>query len=347
MTFVRALGDDKRAGPRYLETVRFGWAPLLLALTVGGCSTSMTVRGRVVHPAQVPVRVFPRILVIASDGAESEPLAAAIAAHLEGDGSLVRRGTAAEARALRERGELARGTILLHVDAALRDERRAGWTRSNRLECGPLGCVESTRPVMRYVPAVAGHAALTVFDGRTGRRLQRETVDAEEAGGDPMGMRLQVLGRLTERAIEMLDQRAEDVAIELHPTEAPEVQAALHAIRDGRWTHGRDLLEQYVGSEDFGALPDEERARVLYDLSQAHRFDPSVPVDVRFERASEALHAAVQLHPQDRYASALTELAAHRRARELVQAQEQARHHNFRVGRTDRDPVPEPPASYR
>jgi len=301
-----------------------------------------------VHPAQVPVRAFPRILVIASDTGEADQLAAAIVAHLEGDGSHVRRGTPAEARALRQRGELARGTVLLHVDAALRDERRAGWTRSNRLDCGPLGCVESNRPVMRYVPAVAGRVALTVFDGRTGRRLQRESIEAEASDGDPMGMRLQVIERLTERTVQLLDQRAEDVAVELHPTEAPQVQAALDAIRDGRWTHGRDLLERYVVSADFGALSREERARVLYDLSQARRFDPSVPPDVRFERASEALEAAVQLHPQDRYASAISELEAHRRARELVQAQEQARHHNFRVGRTEgAASVPEPPESYR
>jgi len=327
--------------------MRSGGLAFLLALAVGGCSAAVTVQGRVVHPAQVPVRAFPRILVIASDATESRQLAEAIAAHLEGDGSHVRLGTAGDARAMRERGALDRGTVLLHVDAALRDERRASWTRSNRLECGPLGCVESNRPVMQYVPAVTGRVALTVFDAHSGRRLQREAVDAEESGGDPIGMRLLVLDRLTRQTVRLLDQRAEAVSVELHPTEAPEVQAALDAIRDGRWAHGRDLLERYVGSEDFGSLPDEERARVLYDLSQAHRFDPSVPVDVRFERAADALQAAVQLHPQDRYASAITELEAHRRARELVQAQQQARHHNFRVGRRGGDPVPEPPASYR
>src|SRR5690606_33528910 len=148
--------------------------------------------------------------------------------------------------------------------------------------------------------------------------LQREVLTEEEVGEDVLGMRLRVVERLVTRAQRLIDQRTESVEVHLEEVEAEEVVAALERIRVGDWTRGREALERYVEGAGFAAQPDEVRARVLYDLGQARRFDTTIEAERRFARAGEAMRAAVRLRPQSRYATALAELAAHRRSRAMV-----------------------------
>jgi len=101
-----------------------------------------------------------------------------------------------------------------------------------------------------------------------------------------------------------------------------------------------------VESSEFDELPREHRAVVLYDLGQVRRFDRSLPPEQRFERAAEALRAAVRLAPEPRYALALGDLQAHRRSRAMVREQHAAMAHNFRIGSGRGPDVPEPPDHY-
>lgn len=318
---------------------------LALALT-SACGGGLTVAGTVVRPAAVPLRAFPHILVVRGSGEESREVAEQLAAHLGGSRSEVRTPTAEEVAALRERGALRPGTVVVAVDAELFQEDRPTWGRRDMMDCGPVGCVETQRPAMQSTPVVIGRVRLTVTDGPSGRALQREDLVEEEVGPDVLGSRLRVLERLGERTTSLVDQRAEPVRVELLHVDAPEVRRALELIARGQWAHGASALQAFAESTAMDALPPDARARVLYDLGQARRFDPSLPPEERDARASEALRAAVRTVPDARYAAAIVELSAHRRSRALVRAQEEARTHNFRLA-SDAGAVPEPPASYR
>lgn len=312
-----------------------------------GCAHGVTVRGEVVQPAQVPVRAFPRIIVTSSEEAEAERLADAVAQHLVVSRSRVRRMSQAEVDAARERGDLGRATAVVSVAVAVSSRLRAQWARRREMTCGPLGCTDTNRPYLRNVPLIVGSASIRVIHGPSGRVLQRENVSDEEAGLDDVGARLRVLERLGERVLALLDQRTELVAVELVPVDLPRVRGALDAIREGRWAEGRRVLERFVEAQSFSTLPSETRARVLYDLGLARRFDRELPHDARFELAADALRAAVRLQPEARYARALEALDEHRQSRAEVVRQRNAMAHNFALLANPEGDVPEPPASYR
>lgn len=315
------------------------------ASMLAGCSSALTVRGDVVRPARVPVRAFPRILVVSDGTPEGETVADAVARHLASGRSRVQRLPPAEVTARRDADRIPRATVVVRTAVELVRRDRPEWARRRELDCGPLGCIESQRPYVRDVPVLTGRLTVTVADGPSGRSLQREAVEEQQSGVDLLGMRLRVLERLSERARELVDQRTERVVVELHPVEHPAVRAALALIREGEWTAGRRRLERFTESEAFAALPVDRRALVLYDLGQSLRFDTSLPPDQRFDRAAQALRAAVRLVPEPRYANALGELRSHRRSRAMVREQQEAMAHNFRLGQPGPE-VPEPPAHY-
>lgn len=321
----------------------------LAALVIAsGCSSALTVRGDVVLPAQIPVRAFPQILVTAEDTPESLHVAQRLVEHLSRGESDVRSAPEEAIEQWRQDGRIRRATVIVRVRAQLTERDRPGWERVDSTECGPLGCVQASRNTIVVVPVLVGHMTLTVVDGPSGRALQREQVDEEESGQDVLAMRMRVLERLGTRALELVDQRTERVAVQLHPIDNSTVRDALASIRAGRWTRGRRTLERFVRSTGFDALSSGQRAVVLYDLGQVCRFDRSLPADERFRRGAGALRRAVRLDPETRYANALAELEAHRQNRALVHEQDDAMAHNFRIAEDSTGAsVPDPPAAYR
>ncbi len=323
---------------------------------LAGCSGALAVRGAIVQPARVPVRAFPRILVTADESPEADQLADAMARHLVVGRSAVRRVAPDEVEAMRAAGRLRRATVVVHVSLTITRHERPEWMRRETLDCGPLGCIETRRPYVEDVPVLRATLSLTVRDAETGRLLQREAVEDEEAGMDVLGMRLRVLERVRAQTLALLDQRAEPVVVELHPVDAPPVRRALARIGEGEWAEGRALLERFVRSAACDALPTDQRAIVLSDLGQARRFDTRVSAGRRLAAAARALGAAVRLVPAPRFASALADLEAHRRSRALVREQQEAMAHNFSLARADAAPppgqspadaIPAPPAGYR
>lgn len=312
----------------YASVVR---ASVVIATLLVGCSGALTVRGEVVRPARVPVRAFPRILVTATDDAESREIADNVAAHLTRGRSDVERVGRERIATLRTGGAIPRGAVVLEVRARLIESDRPGWGNRDELECGPTGCVESRRLELRDVPVLEGLLLVSVTDGPSARPLQRVELREEESGADVFGMRLRVLDRLGQAARALLDQRTEHVNVELLPIDRPEVARALDAVRSGDWRAARRALARFVRSDRFGALPADQRARVLYDLGQTLRFDPTLPAEARFDHAERALERAVRLAPEPRYARALADLESHRRSRAMVIEQAEAMAHNFEL----------------
>lgn len=342
------------------ETLRTSIAIAVTALALVACSNGMTVRAEVVQPARVPVRAFPRILVTSDSTAEADEIADQLARHLAIGRSNVRRLDPRAVTLLREAREMPRATVVVDVRVGLSRRDRPEWNRPSSMICGPIGCVDDRRPTIQDVPVLVGELALTVIDGGSGRVLQREQLSEEDSGMDLLGMRLRVLERLSQRALELVDQRAAQVPVVLHPIEDPRVRAALDEVRGGSWTRGRELLEAFRASDDFEALPPEQRALVLYDIGQMLRFDRSMPADRRFDEAARMLNAAIRLVPAPRFAAALGELEEQRHSRAMVLEQEDATAHNFAL--SDAPPgspssersaegapptVPQPPDAYR
>lgn len=305
----------------------------------------MTVQGEVLQPAQVPVRAFPHILVTAPADAESQELARAVARHLALGRSEVEQLAPEAIEAARDDGRIERTTVVVELQSTLSRVDQPAWAQSDGLDCGPVGCMDPGHSGMRDVPVLTGNVLVIVWEGASGRALQRVEIAEEESGGDLMGMRLRVLERLVQRTLALLDQRIELVPVHLYPVAHAEVQRALDAVRAGRWGEGRRHLEALVRSPGFRALPADQRALVLYDLGQTRRFDATVPAEQRFAGAMRALRAAVRLVPHPLYAQAIADLERHRRSREMVREQQEAMAHNFALSRPP--DTPEPPARYR
>ncbi len=300
-------------------------------------------RGSIAQPARVPVRAFPRIVITASDDPESRELADKVARHLSSGRSGVDRVRRERIERLRERGELEIASVVVEVRATLSRRDRAEWGRREVLDCLPLGCFETSRASIRDVAVLHGELVVAVADGPSGRALQRVEISEEEEGDDVLGMRLRVLDRLGRQALELVDQRTEEVPIQLFPIAHPDVQRAVIAVGNGRWEEGRVLLQLFVRSRAWQELPAEHRALVLYDLGQTLRFDRSLDADRRFDAAERVLRAAVRLTPSPLYARALDDLEHQRRMRALVREQHEATAHNFALQGGD---VPPPPLTY-
>ncbi len=289
------------------------------------------------------MRAFPRIVVVSDADPGSSELARAIAGHLEDGRSVVHQMGSETLERLRVAGRVAQATVAVEVRATLTERESPAVGARERLDCGPAGCMDWRR--LDSAPVVRAQVQLRVADGPTGRLLQELSLDEEEAGPDVLAIRLRLLERLGRRVTALLDQRVEEVQVELHPVDHPAVRAALEAAGAGRWDDARRRLEAFVRSSAFRALPVDARAAALHDLGQARRFDASLPAEQRFAAAARALRAAVRLVPHPRFAHAVAALAAHRRSLAMVQVQQEAMAHNFALARRSHT-TPAPPASY-
>ena len=315
-----------------------------VSLLLTACTAGLTAHGRVLMPAQVPVRAFPHIVVVSGDSREERRLGRTVAEHLSQGRSEVRVLSLSELAA-RDDTLDRRATATVLVALRFQERSRPTWARRNSLSCNAFGCFDARRSTIVEVPEVRARLDVTVrVPGRVSP-IQTVQLTEEEAGEDVLAIRLRLLAALRQRLLSLFDQRTVDVPVELLTAGQPAVDDALEDIREGRWDEGRAQLERYAASADFQALPRHLQALVLYNLGQARRFDVSRPAEERFDAAADALLRAMRLVPEPRYAQALRELSNHRQSRNLVRAQEDARTHNFALG--DGGEVPEPPADYR
>jgi len=320
---------------------------LVLAGAFAGC-VGPTVVATVPTPALVPLRTFPVIVLAPGPRSAERRIGEALARHLRGDGREVRLVDQASIEAMRQRGELPPASVVVGLEV---EELRASRTRlGNRPEtvCGPAGCYTRGRPDSYQVPTLRMRARLTVFEGPTGRPLQRLGVEAQEEGRSYARMRDRAVQQLLGRLRTMVDPHVERVSVRLRSVDLPAVEPALEEMRRGRWHRARRRLEALVRSEGFGRLGARERARVWYDLGVARRFDPETfarDPERHFRAAETALRRALRLDPDPAYDRALADLLAHRERARLLRAQQQAAEHNFRLGPAA-PPMPLPPPGY-
>lgn len=324
--------------------------PIVVLLAVG-CGGTIGAEARVMQPAVVPVRAFPRVLVASGHLSEEIAVIDALARHLRrGRHVDARRLHVSELEPLREAGRIRPATAVIIATVVMTERMRPEWTTRPEVVCGPSPgpCYETSRPHLYDVPTLAGRLHLTVYDGPTARVMQRVVVRSADEGRDYESMRRTVLSRLIRRAKQLVDQRVLRREVDLLSVDDEGAARALGRIEAGDWHGGRIALERIAASPRAARLPPTERARLLYDLGQARRFDAGAHDldDARFVAAEQALREAMRLDPQRIYARALGELAAHRRAVALVREQREAARYNFEIGR-ELPRVPQPPPSYR
>jgi len=314
------------------------------------CGGALEVTAHVVTPAAMPVRAFPHIWVAPGVLESDAMLADALVAHLrEGGRSTVRRVELERLEPLRAAGRIPAASVVVQLESDFDEEMRTQWSSRPETQCGPLGCYTTQRPFSYDVPTLDAKVVLTVFDGPTARVLQRLVVRSALAGSSYETLHAQSMHNLVARLEELVDARARDLPVELLAISAPAVRAALADIGAGRWRRGRLGLEHFARTDDMHRLEPEERARVLYDIAQARRFDLTFETSVssRLARAERVLRSAIDLDSEEGlFMRALAELGEQRRDEALLREQREAADHNFRLGAAPGGDVPPPPPSY-
>lgn len=325
---------------------------ILLVLGFAGCAGVQRVEARLEQPALVPVRAFPRIFVASGHEVELIELAQSLTQHLRrGGASEVQRLTIEELEPMRMAGQIPTASVVVLLSLRVLDDYRPAVTARPRTVCGTLGCYTRTEPYHYEMPITEAALTMTVYDGPTANRLQQIVLRVEEEGRDYAAMRRRVVLRLATRLSDVVDQRVQRISVALLDVEHPEVRAAIAEIDAGDWTGGRERLERLAESPELATWPAAPKARVLYDLALARRFDPTTLAEpaAHFDAAEAPLRQAIQLDPRERYGDALRDLREHRRQLELLLQQRQAAQHNFAIEapRPASEGTPAPPASYQ
>ena len=181
--------------------------------------------------------------------------------------------------------------------------------------------------------------------------LQRVDRSARERGRSWEQMRGRLLERLLVDVRALVDPHEEVVRVRLLPVDLPGVETALATLAAGEWREGRRQLENAAGTPEAESLSPAQRARLLYDLGIARRFDAGSAEDdpdQHFADAEAALRQAIELDPEARYAEALASLREHRSANREIARQREATERNFALER-QADPhvvAPPPPPGY-
>lgn len=316
-----------------------------------GCAPTSTVTAHVVRPAQVPVRSFPRVWIAARHSPEAH-MADALARHLAGgDGVEVRRVDVEDLEPARRADRIPVATAVVLLEMSFEREVRTEWTTRPSTVCGSYGCSTVPRSYPYDVPILRGLLEVRVYDGPSAEVLQEVVLEETDRGRTDAALRRRVSDALLRRLLAMVDQRFEQVRVVLLDVELDGVDGVVDVIRQGDWHGGRVRLEKLATTQEADRLDPEQRARLLYVLGQARRFDPAVLEDPHRQLllAEEALRRARELDDRPLYRRALEDLARHREEVLVVLRQRAAAERNERQARSARSAapsVPEPPPSY-
>ena len=342
----------------------------LAALMVAGCGRS-SVSAVLSYPAAMPLRVYPVVLVAFGTEPSGADAAARVEAHLREpvDGSPAvdaRRMPRENVEQLIAAGSLEPGTAIVDVASAASVRVTTVPRTFTYQDCSFGRCMSRMRTDYVDEAVLSLTVTMSVRDIRTGRVIHSVREDAQLTGAGPRAERV-LLDRVMGVLLPYLDQRSERVRLRLFSVSDPRVERAIELLRDGEWRAARVLLEEAVRSPELAALPAETRARALYDLSVARRFDPTTTADVprHYAAAQAALEAAIALDPERAfYQEALVSLQADQTRAAALEAQyEVSRANAAAVGGSSPSPnpgitvappqppdegaVPPPPPTYR
>jgi hypothetical protein len=276
---------------------------LIVALLASGCGRS-SVSAVVSYPAAMPLRVYPVVLVAFGPEPAGADVAARVEMHLR---SPVGSSPAVDARRMpRENvdqliaaGTLEPGTAVVDLSSLSSVRVQTVPRTINYQDCSFGRCVSRMRTDYVDEAVVSLTVTMAVRDIRSGRVIHSVQEAAELTGG---GRRLSaaLIDRVMDTLLPYLDQRTERVRVRLLSVPDPRVEQAIVHLRAGEWRAGRVLLEEAVRSPELHAMDAETRARALYDLSVARRFDPTTMEDItrHYAAARAPLDAAIELDPQ-------------------------------------------------
>jgi hypothetical protein len=320
-------------------------ALLGLVGAASGCAGITPVSAAIAHPAQIPIRAFPRVVLVPGLGPHDREIADALALHLMSSGlSAVRVQSSA---LLEDVGIEAPGTAVVQLSITLSSTGRTDWVNRPDTVCGAFGCYQSTRTYPVYRPITDARMTVVVRDGHTGRTLQEAILTAQSSSASATQMERAIVRDLALKLGEAVDVRDEPIRVELLDVDDVMVERAIATLRDGAWHEGRELLEGYFASGRAASLEPEQRARAYYDLGLARRFDPTTmdDPDRHFELARVALEKAIELDPsEDRVAEALAALEAHQAQARIVHEQALALEHNRLLAEQHAEATPIPTA---
>lgn len=322
-----------------------GIAALCVVSATSACSGTWVARGTLVRPAQLPLRTFPLVLIASSPLDGDEGMADVLAAHLgSSEGVEVRRVRVTELEPMRRAGTLPSASVVVIVETRTVESVRPEWTSRPETACVAGGCYTADRPVAYEVSQITMLASIWVHDGPSARRLQEVELRVDDEGVEFEDLRARARETLSERVRRAVDSGEIPIDVELLDVDLAGVGYALRVLEAGGWSEGRRILARLVQSRAFTALDAEDRARVLYDLGQAVRFDVSSdePTDERLVASAALFRAALHLDPDARYAHALASVDRQRNDEALFRAQQRAREHNFALGAQ----APVTPAGY-
>ena len=319
-----------------------------------GCGQSLTVTAPMQVPAAVPVRTFPHVVVTAGHEEKEAALADNLARHLSADSQVETQRLGRDVLgALRAQRSLPAASVVVEIELRLRQSYDSRFTTRPQTVCGAGGCFTRNRTISVDVPQLRARVQLTVSSGPSGEVLQRYSFEVLEEGRDWPPMERRALEQTAARLRGLVDSQVQHATVQLRRVDSPEVALALRLMEQGQWRRARITLERAVRGEAAGSLSPKERAKVLYNLHVARRFDPvSLAEDPNrhFEAAAAPLRRAIQLDPSSRYADALRELDAHRARLEQVRRQREAALHNFQLRgqpASSDTSIPSPPPAYR
>ena len=322
---------------------------LAASIALLSACASTTVRGTLQIPAAIPVRSFPHIFVASGPQLAEIQLSQALVDHLRDEERRVQRVERAELERMRAGRTIPLASVVVIVELELRRVSRTRFSTRPETVCGPAGCYTRNRTDPYDVPTMHGRLRVTVHEGPTARILQRVSETASDEGYGWERMESRIVRRLIQRVTQLVDARTEAVAVRMLRVDVPEVQRAIWEIDEGSWRRGRVRLERVARSDDVQTLDARTRARVLYNLGIARRFDPvSIRRDPNrhFRSAEASLQAAIRLDPDPLYDRALRELEDHRRQVSMLLEQREAAEHNFRLRNENAGGLPTPPPGY-
>lgn len=322
------------------------------------------------YPAVMPLRVYPVVLIAFGSEANGADAAARIEEHLRQpvDGSQAveaQRMPRENVEQLIAAGTLQPGTAIVDVTSAQSVRVTTVPRTFTYQDCSFGRCVSRMRTDYIDEAVLSLAVTMSVRDIRTGRVIHSVREDAQLTGAGPRAERV-LLDRVMSVLLPYLDQRTERVRLRLFRVPEPRVERALELLRDGEWRAARVLLEEAVRSPELAALDAETRARALYDLSVARRFDPTTTADVarHYAAAQAALEAAIALDPERTvYRDALASLQADQARAAALQVQHDVARANAASAAEPPSPspavpptplppvgeeaVPQPPPTYR
>lgn len=291
---------------------------LFAALLASGCGRS-SVSAVVSYPAAMPLRVYPVVLVAFGAEPGAADVAERVETHLRrtvgsGPGVDARRMPRENVDQLIASGALTPGTAVVDL-TSLSSVRVQTVPRSYSYQDCSLGrCYTRTRTDYVDEAVLSLTVTMSVRDIRTGRVIHSVREVAQLQGGGRGAIEV-LVDRVMETLLPYLDERTERVRVRLLSVDDPRVDRAIEHMREGEWRAARVLLEDAVRSPELHAMGAETRARALYDLSMARRFDPTTMDDVtrHYAAARAPLDAAIELDP---------ERSAYRDARSSLDADE-------------------------